>query len=55
LLGAPSPAQHALAWWRSVASGVTANARCSVFVVRAPEPELDSSPESARPESVPVE
>ena len=37
VLGAPSPTQHALAWWRSVASGVTANARCSVFVVRIPE------------------
>ncbi|MDA8108467.1 MAG: bifunctional serine/threonine-protein kinase/universal stress protein [Betaproteobacteria bacterium] len=34
LLGAPSPAQHALAWWRSVASSVTANAHCSVYVVR---------------------
>lgn len=39
LLGAPRPDQHALAWWRSVASGVTANAHCSVFVVRAPEGE----------------
>jgi nucleotide-binding universal stress UspA family protein len=39
LLGAPSPTQHALAWWRSVASSVTANARCSVYVVRIPEPD----------------
>jgi nucleotide-binding universal stress UspA family protein len=39
LLGAPSPTQHALAWWRSVASSVTANARCSVYVVRIPEPK----------------
>jgi len=35
LLGAPAPGQQALAWWRSVASGVTAHARCSVYVVRA--------------------
>ena len=34
VLGAPDPKDHALAWWRSVASGVTANARCSVYVVR---------------------
>lgn len=39
LIGAPSPRQEALAWWRSVASSVTANARCSVLVVRVPEPE----------------
>ena len=38
LLGAPSPNQHAMAWWRSVASTVTANAPCSVLVVRIPEP-----------------
>jgi len=37
VLGAPSPEQVRLAWWRSVASGVTANARCSVYVVRIPE------------------
>lgn len=37
LIGAPSPTQHALAWWRSVASGVSANANCSVYVVRVPE------------------
>jgi len=35
VLGAPSPDQQALAWWRSVASAVTANAHCSVHVVRA--------------------
>ena len=34
VLGAPGPNQHALAWWRSVASTVTANAHCSVHVVR---------------------
>jgi nucleotide-binding universal stress UspA family protein len=42
LIGAPSPTQHALAWWRSVASGVTARAHCSVYAVRIPEPELNS-------------
>jgi serine/threonine protein kinase len=36
LLGAPRPSQHALAWWRSVASSVTAHAPCSVHVVRVP-------------------
>lgn len=34
VLGAPRPSQEALAWWRSVASSVTANAPCSVHVVR---------------------
>lgn len=34
VLGAPSPGDAALAWWRSVASSVTANAHCSVHVVR---------------------
>ena len=38
VLGAPRPGQQALGWWRSVASGVTANAHCSVHVVRVPEP-----------------
>jgi serine/threonine protein kinase len=37
VLGAPRPAQQTLAWWRSVASGVTAHAHCSVHVVRLPE------------------
>jgi nucleotide-binding universal stress UspA family protein len=37
VLGAPSPNQLRLAWWRSVASGVTANAHCSVHVVRVPD------------------
>ena len=36
VLGAPHPAQLGLAWWRSVASRVTANAHCSVYVVRVP-------------------
>jgi len=39
ILGAPKPKQHPLAWTRSVASGVTANAHCSVHVVRIPEPK----------------
>ena len=34
VLGAPHPSQLGLAWWRSVASSVTANAQCSVHVVR---------------------
>jgi nucleotide-binding universal stress UspA family protein len=44
VLGAPGPSQRALAWWRSVASTVTANADCSVHVVRVPErgPEGDA-------------
>ena len=37
VLGAPGPDQKTLAWWRSVASSVTANAPCSVHVVRVPE------------------
>jgi nucleotide-binding universal stress UspA family protein len=36
VLGAPGPSQHTMAWWRSVASSVTANATCSVHVVRVP-------------------
>ncbi len=38
VLGAPQPTQLRLAWWRSVASAVTANAQCSVHVVRVPAP-----------------
>jgi nucleotide-binding universal stress UspA family protein len=34
VLGAPARGDRALAWWRSVASEVTANATCSVHVVR---------------------
>src|SRR5262249_13041619 len=37
VLGAPGPRDEALAWWRSAASSLTANARCSVFVVRVGE------------------
>ena len=36
VLGAPAPNDAALAWWRSTASTVTANAPCSVHVVRVP-------------------
>ena len=41
VLGAPGPEQKKLAWWRSAASGVTANAPCSVYVVRVPEHERE--------------
>ena len=34
VLGAPAPQEKMLGWWRSVASGVTANAHCSVHLVR---------------------
>jgi serine/threonine protein kinase len=37
VLGAPAPSQPGRSWWRSVASTVTANAPCSVHVVRVPE------------------
>jgi nucleotide-binding universal stress UspA family protein/predicted Ser/Thr protein kinase len=43
VLGAPGPSDRALAWWRSVASTVTANAHCSVHVVRVPEREHEVS------------
>jgi nucleotide-binding universal stress UspA family protein len=36
VVGAPGHEEMALAWWRSVASTVTANAPCSVHVVRVP-------------------
>jgi len=36
VLGAPDPKEQTFAWWRSVASSVTANAHCSVHVVRVP-------------------
>jgi nucleotide-binding universal stress UspA family protein len=44
ILGAPGASERALAWWRSVASNVTANAHCSIHLVRVPErgPELGS-------------
>jgi nucleotide-binding universal stress UspA family protein len=46
VLGAPGPRTETLAWWRSVASGVTANAHCSVYVVRVPE---KAEPEEGAP------
>jgi serine/threonine protein kinase len=50
LIGAPSSTHHALAWWRSVASGVTARAHCSVHVVRIPEPNAAPEPGEALPD-----
>jgi nucleotide-binding universal stress UspA family protein len=52
VLGAPGVSERALAWWRSVASSVTANAHCSVHVVRTPEPGWKWRP--TRPESISV-
>ena len=49
VLGAPGPGQMALAWWRSVASTVTANAHCSVHVVRTPERPADDRRETREP------
>ena len=37
ILGAPGSTQRGMAWWRSVASTVAANAPCSVHLVRVPE------------------
>ncbi len=37
ILGAPGAGERGMAWWRSVASNVTAHAPCSVHVVRVPE------------------
>jgi eukaryotic-like serine/threonine-protein kinase len=37
VLGAPGPSAKKLGWWRSAASTITANAPCSVHVVRVPE------------------
>ena len=45
VIGAPGPSTLSLAWWRSVASTVTANAACSVHVVRVPEKPLGSEAE----------
>jgi len=38
VIGAPGATQPERSWWRSVASTVTANAQCSVHVVRVPGP-----------------
>ena len=54
VLGAPPPARTRVAWWRSVASTVAANADCSVHLVRAPAAAARgavTSPASAAPES----
>jgi nucleotide-binding universal stress UspA family protein len=51
VLGAPGPDQRALAWWRSVASSVTANAHCSVHVVRVPEGRGSATQEPEEPGS----
>ena len=40
VLGAPGPSKKTLGWWRSAASTITANAPCSVHVVRVPERRL---------------
>jgi len=37
VLGAPGPNGKKLGWWRSAASTITANAPCSVHVVRVQE------------------
>ena len=41
VLGAPLPSKKTLGWWRSAASTVTANAPCSVHVVRVAERRPD--------------
>ena len=53
VLGAPPPSQTRLAWWRSVASGIAANAECSVHLVRVPARSAvaATSPASAAPGS----
>jgi nucleotide-binding universal stress UspA family protein len=43
VLGAPLPSKKTLGWWRSAASTVTANAPCSVHVVRVAERRQDVS------------
>ena len=48
VLGAPGPSQRALAWWRSVASSVTANAHCSVHVVRVTDTREDKAADLGR-------
>jgi hypothetical protein len=53
LLGAPRPSQHALAWWRSAASSVAAQAHCSVHVVRVPgqRGEVEAAPRDELPDA----
>lgn len=47
VLGAPGPSRKTLGWWRSAASTVTANAPCSVHVVRVPERRSQWRPDAA--------
>jgi nucleotide-binding universal stress UspA family protein len=47
ILGAPGASQRGLAWWRSVASSVTANAPCSIHVVRVAERRAEPGSEQA--------
>ncbi|HXH37784.1 MAG TPA: bifunctional serine/threonine-protein kinase/universal stress protein [Thermoanaerobaculia bacterium] len=42
VLGAPGPTRPDRSWWRSVASTVTANAKCSVHVVRVADRAVTS-------------
>ncbi len=49
VLGAPGASQPSNAWWRSAASKVTAQAPCSVLVVRVPL--TDTGPAADRPEA----
>jgi nucleotide-binding universal stress UspA family protein len=49
VLGAPGPSQPSNAWWRSAASKVTAQAPCSVLVVRVPI--TDTARAADRPEA----
>ena len=43
IIGAPGQDHQAFSWWRSVASSVTANAHCSVNIVRVPDHESGTS------------
>jgi len=49
VLGAPQAAARTLGWWRSAASTVTAQAPCSVHVVRVPERRSSLPPEPRPP------
>jgi len=54
VLGAPGPSEKRLGWWRSAASSVTANAPCSVHVVRVPERITSAARPSQGPADDPV-
>jgi nucleotide-binding universal stress UspA family protein len=49
VMGAPSPRQRTLAWWRSTASSVAAEAPCSVYLVRIPGTPASPAPPSDSP------